>query len=124
VVTDLVAGIAKMAQALEGADYATRTVAWPACKVKHTVPAPDPDLVARALAHAMKSTDSLVRLQEFATGRPDSRADTGMDWLRGLTNEQLAIVQGWVEANGAKDDPSDGPREGRRRWRAPAAAIR
>jgi hypothetical protein len=102
VVTDLVAGIEKMAAALRGADYATRMVACPACKVKHAVPAPDPDLVARALAHAMKSADSLVRLQEFAAGRPDSRPDTGTAWLQALTNEQLAIVSGWIEANGQR----------------------
>jgi hypothetical protein len=45
----------------------------------------------------------LVRLMEFASGRPDSRADVGTDWLRALTNEQLAIVSGWVEANDAAE---------------------
>jgi hypothetical protein len=65
--------------------------------------------VARALAHAMKSADSLVRLQEFATGRPDSRPDRGSDWLRVLTDEQE-----WVAAAGAAAAPSSGPdREGR-----------
>jgi hypothetical protein len=50
---------------------------------------------------------------EFATGRPDSRPDMGSDWLRGLTNEQLAIVQGWVEANGGSGgaELGAGPRE-------------
>jgi hypothetical protein len=88
-----------MAKALEGAEYAERQVVCPGCKAKHAVPAPDPDLVARALGHAMKSADSLVRLQEFATGRPDSRPDMGTAWLKALTNEQLAIVSGWIEAS-------------------------
>jgi hypothetical protein len=29
---------------------------------------------------------------EFASGRPDSRADAGTDWLRGLTDEQFRTV--------------------------------
>jgi hypothetical protein len=60
--------------------------------------------IARSAAHAMKSADGLVRLMEFASGRPDSRADVGTDWLRALTNEQLAIVSGWIEAAGAAGD--------------------
>ena len=40
------------------------------------------------------------RLVEFASGRPDSRADMGMEWLHGLTDEQLRIVQRWTEENG------------------------
>jgi hypothetical protein len=36
-----------------------------------------------------------------------------MDWLWGLTDEQLVIVQGWIEANAAKGDTTDGPRDGR-----------
>jgi hypothetical protein len=46
------------------------------------------------MAHAMKSADGLYRLVEFAAGRPDSRPDKATDWLRGLTDEQLRIVQG------------------------------
>lgn len=38
-----------------------------------------------------------MRLMEFASGRPDSRDDQGMDWLKALTNEQLATVSGWIE---------------------------
>jgi hypothetical protein len=50
---------------------------------------------------------------EFASGRPDSRADAGTDWLRGLTDEQLRTVSGWIETL-AKGGTTDGPREG---WR-------
>jgi hypothetical protein len=55
-----------------------------------------------------------VRLVEFASGRPDSRAEAGTDWLRALTNEQFAIVSGWIEANeAATADPSVPRKEGR-----------
>ena len=47
----------------------------------------------------MKSADGLYRLVEFAAGRPDSRPDKATDWLRGLTDEQLRIVEGWIQAN-------------------------
>ena len=52
----------------------------------------------------MKSADGLVRLMEFASGRPDSRADVGADWLRALTTERLTIVSGWIEAAEAAGD--------------------
>src|SRR4030095_9866711 len=55
--------------------------------------------IARSAAHAMKSADGLVRLMEFASGRPDSRADLGTDWLRALTNEQLTRVSAWMDTN-------------------------
>jgi hypothetical protein len=45
----------------------------------------DYEKIARSMAHAMKSADGLVRLVEFASGRPDSRADAGTDWLGALT---------------------------------------
>jgi hypothetical protein len=116
-VTDGCEAVAKMMAALKAADYTAdreRPVACPACKAKFVVKTPmDPDAVARALAHATKAQDTAVRLMEFATGRPDSRPDRGSDWLRGLTDEQVRTVQGWVEANGASGTP-DGPREGRR----------
>ena len=54
------------------------------------------------MAHAMKSADGLYRLVEFASGRPDSRPDKGMNWLRELTDEQLQTVQGWIDANEQK----------------------
>ena len=58
----------------------------------------------------MKSADGLYRLVEFAAGRPDSRPDKATDWLRALTNEQLRIVQNWVEENGQekRTEPADG----------------
>jgi hypothetical protein len=83
VVAKVVEAIDKQAAALKEAPYRPE----------------DYERIARAMAHAMKSADGLYRLVEFAAGRPDSRPDKAIDWLRGLTDEQLRIVQGWVEAN-------------------------
>ena len=60
----------------------------------------DYERIARSMAHAMKSADGLYRLVEFAAGRPDSRPDRATDWLRGLTDSQLRVVESWIEANG------------------------
>jgi hypothetical protein len=83
VVAKVVDAVHKQAEALKQADYKPG----------------DYERIARAMAHAMKSADGLYRLVEFAAGRPDSRPDKATDWLRGLTDEQLRTVQGWVEAN-------------------------
>jgi len=83
-VANTVEAINKQAQALKTATYRPE----------------DYERIARAMAHAMKSADGLYRLVEFASGRPDSRADLGMDWLQGLTGEQLRVVERWVEENG------------------------
>jgi hypothetical protein len=85
VVTKVIEAIDKQAAALQAATYKPE----------------DYERIARAMAHAMKSADGLYRLVEFAAGRPDSRPDKATDWLRGLTDEQLRIVQGWVEASEA-----------------------
>jgi hypothetical protein len=77
-------------------------------------PPGDYEKIARSMAHATKSADGLVRLVEFASGRPDSRAETGTDWLRALTNEQFVIVSGWIEANGAVTAARSEPHEGDR----------
>lgn len=58
-----------------------------------------PTEAARAMAHAAKAIDELFRLIQFAQGQPDSRPDLGQDWLRGLTDEQLRVVRGWVDGN-------------------------
>jgi len=69
-------------------------------KNKFTLPQADPESVGRAAVAMVKAGDTLARLAEFLAGKPDSRpAAVGTDWLRGLTNEQLQTVQGWVEAN-------------------------
>ena len=116
VASNTLAGLVKASAALAAADYAgeiAKEVTCPSCKTKHVVRMPQaPSEVARTMAHAGKAADVVVRLMEFATGRPDSRPDRGTDWLRGLTDEQVRIVQGWVEANGAQEPPA--PREARR----------
>ena len=107
VVSKVVEAIDKQAAALKAATYKPE----------------DYERIARSMAHAMKSADGLYRLVEFASGRPDSRSDQGTDWLRGLTNEQLRIVQGWIEANAQEKrteptESADGTTElGRRRGR-------
>jgi hypothetical protein len=83
VVAKVVDAVHKQAEALKQADYKPG----------------DYERIARAMAHAMKSADGLYRLVEFAAGRPDSRPDKATDWLRGLTDEQLRIVEGWIQAN-------------------------
>jgi hypothetical protein len=97
-VTDIIEAIAKQAAVLKAATYAPE----------------DYEKIARSMAHAMKSADGVFRLVEFAAGRPDSRPDKGMDWLRALTDEQLRIVQGWIE-------PTAGPRP---QTRAPGRSMR
>jgi len=94
VVTKVVEAIDKQAAALKAATYRPE----------------DYERIARAMAHAMKSADGLFRLVEFAAGRPDSRPDKATDWLRGLTNEQLRIVEGWVEKNAQPNqtEPAEG----------------
>lgn len=57
------------------------------------------EAIARACAHTMKALDMLMRLAEFAKGKPDSRPHLAGDWLTGLTEEQLGQVQRWVEEN-------------------------
>ena len=91
VVADTLAALGRMTAALKAAEYAPG----------------DYEKIARSMAHAMKSADGLVRLMEFASGRPDSRADVGTDWLRALTTEQLTIVSGWIEAAGEAADRPD-----------------
>src|SRR5262245_2222276 len=82
-VSDIVDAIGKQAAALKASTYGPGEY----------------ERIARSMAHAMKTADGIYRLVEFASGRPDSRPDKAGDWLRGLTDEQLRVVQGWVEAN-------------------------
>lgn len=70
---------------------------------KHRVVLPgyEPESVARAAVATAKAGDTLARLSEFLAGKPDSRPEeVGRDWLRALSNEQVAVVMGWVEAAG------------------------
>jgi hypothetical protein len=90
----LLAGLAKMAKALEDATYAPGEY----------------EKIARSAAHAQKAADGLVRLMEFAAGRPDSRTDRGNEWLRALTDEQLQTVMGWIEASERQTKPEGGRR--------------
>lgn len=99
---DTAIALGKQARALAAADYGAdreREIACPACRKKVTVLLPvNPTDVARAQAHSAKVLDEVYRMIQFAKGAPDSRPDTGGDWLRALSPEQLKIVQGWFEA--------------------------
>lgn len=98
-ITAAVDAIAKQMQALEAKNYGEMPVAE----------------LARAVAHTTKAGDVLYRLAEFARGRPDSRPDNGPlrshDVLKLLTDEQLALVQRWLEA---APPAVEAEREGRR----------
>jgi hypothetical protein len=83
-VADIVEAVGRMGAVLKEAPYK----------------AGDYEKIARSMSHAMKTADGIYRLVEFAAGRPDSRPDKATDWLRGLTDEQLSIVQTWVTENG------------------------
>jgi hypothetical protein len=114
-VADTVEAFAKQAAALRAMEYvADREVTCPHCRGRHVVTLPmAPDVIARTQAHGVKAADTVVRLTEFVSGRSDSRPSAGTDWLRALSDEQVVIVQGWLQAAGAQDRP-DGPRGGRR----------
>ena len=105
--TEFQRAIVRQATALSSVKYKRRRVEakCPGCQTrqKFTMPCVDPDTLARATVATAKAADTFARLQEFMAGKPDSRpADVGRDWLRGLTDEQVRVVQGWVEANGAR----------------------
>ena len=107
-------GLEKASEALAQADYTaeiTKEVTCPGCKTKHVVRMPQaPEVVARAMSHMAKGTDTVVRLTEFVSGRPDSRPNDGRDWLRVLTKEQIEIVAGWIDAKIAAEAGPEGGR--------------
>ena len=94
-VSDIVDAIARQATVLKAATYATG----------------DYEKIARSMAHAMKTADAIYRLVEFAAGRPDSRPDKATDWLRGLTNEQLCVVQEWIDENARREAAVQEPKD-------------
>lgn len=60
---------------------------------------PDPAELSRAAAHVGKTLDSMTRLVAFAKGQPDSRSETVHSFMRQFTDEQLTVLQGFVEEN-------------------------
>lgn len=65
----------------------------------------DVELLARASGQMAKGMNEVVRLVAFTKGQPDSRPDGGRDSrdvLKLLTDEQMAQVTAWVEANQAR----------------------
>ena len=104
---DMQAALVRQMEFMKKAKYKRRKVEarCPACqtRAKFTLPQADPESVGKASTAMAKAMDTVVRMGEFLSGRPDSRpGDVGRDWLRGLTDEQLRTVQGWIEANGSR----------------------
>lgn len=103
---DFQEAIAKQAAELKGAKYKRRKVTAKClgCRTQQAfvLPAADPDVLARAATATAKAADTFARLGEFLSGRADSRPEGAGDWLKALTNEQIQVIQGWVEANGAR----------------------
>ena len=54
--------------------------------------------VARAAMQTMRALDDVFRLAQFARGLPDSRTEVVGDLFAVLTGEQLATLQGWLDA--------------------------
>ena len=87
----------------------------------------DPERVAQVVAKVVEAIDKQSEALKNASYKPEDyeRIARAMDWLRGLTDEQLRIVQGWIEANGhaaetpMRDDGSEEPRDARGRRRTP-----
>jgi hypothetical protein len=90
--TSAIRAVEKQMQALEAKDYQALT----------------PEQIARSVSHTAKAGDVIFRLMEFASGRADSRPDKGTDWLRALSDKQLAVVMGFIEENeGRAPDPRE-----------------
>lgn len=93
----------KQAEALAKANYekSSKSVECPHCEKKFKVEIPASfDAVARSMAYTTKVVDEIARLMSFIQGGPDSRPDLGLGAIfEALTDEQLAMVQGWVKEN-------------------------
>ena len=92
---------AKQAEALRDATYSgNKTVQCPECRHRFEAVGAGVDGLAKAMKATADTLDKTARLVAFTNGKPDSRPElAGVDWLKGLTNEQFTQVQGWVEAN-------------------------
>lgn len=106
-VADALGALAKQAKALKAVDYpseAVKKVTCVGCGHITEVKLPNHVDLAKAMAQTAKMIDETARLTQFIGGKADSRPDLGVgmpiDVLKALTNEQLALVMGWVEANG------------------------
>jgi len=67
-----------------------------------------PEALARQAAHIGKGIDEIARLVAFAKGQPDSRPEgsrDSRDVLRLLSDEQMAMVQRWVDEAAVRAEP-------------------
>ena len=98
---DCLLAFKKQATALKDAEYSSsKHVQCPECRHRFEVVGAGVDGLAKAMKATADTLDKTARLVAFTNGKPDSRPElAGVDWLKGLTNEQFQTVQGWVEAN-------------------------
>ena len=99
-VQDAVAALAKQAKALKETEYSgqvERKTKCPHCKKVFKIQVSDVTALSKTMANTAKVVDETARLIQYTNGKPDSRPEIlGADWIRALTAEQLAIVQGWM----------------------------
>jgi len=99
-VQDAVAALAKQAKALRDTEYSgmtDRKTKCPHCKKTFKIHVADVTALSKTMANTAKVVDETARLIQYTNGKPDSRPEIlGADWIRALTAEQLAIVQGWM----------------------------
>ena len=99
-VTETLRALSKQAKALAACEYAgekDKMVSCPECQCKFQVKVSAVMDLSKTMANTAKVVDETARLVQYTNGKPDSRPEVkGLDWLQGLTNDQLAIVQGWM----------------------------
>lgn len=99
-VQETLEALRKQAKALNASEYAgekDKQVRCPECQCSFAVKVSSAADLSKTMANTAKVIDETARLIQYTNGKPDSRPEVqGMDWLKGLTNEQLAIVQGWM----------------------------
>jgi hypothetical protein len=105
-VQDTLLALRKQAKAMLASDYAgdkDKTVSCPECKCSFSVKVSAVMDLSKTMANTAKVIDETARLIQYTNGKPDSRPEVvGANWLQGLTDEQLAIVQGWMAGQEAR----------------------
>lgn len=66
--------------------------------IKVLIPRVAPVEVARAASHTAKVIDGVARLMAFCKGQPDSRPDSGAEFLKYMTEGEIAAVQARIAA--------------------------
>lgn len=108
-VADALEALSKQAKALKGIDYSSSKIKKVKCSCGETleVELPNFESLAKTMAQTAKMIDETARLVQFCGGKADSRPDLGglplpIDLIRSLTDAQLTLVMGMVEANASQ----------------------